>query len=137
MERATLEPDVVYIALYDADGRRLRAMGPGPVEAPPVLDQKPAPGRIVHAWRSSPPLVLSTFATEKRYFVLALEPGPGRRSARIREAAVDLHSGRGRRARDPRRALSALPAEALRPSARGGRRRARGVPRVGRRDGSS
>ena len=50
-----------------------------------MLDQKPAPGRIVHAWRSSPPLVLSTFATEKRYFVLALEPGPGgvlRESAR-------------------------------------------------------
>ncbi len=85
MERATLEPDVAYIALYDAAGRRLRAMGPGPVEAPLVLDQRPAPGRIEHAWRSNPPLVLSTFATEKRYFVLALEPGPGgvlRESAR-------------------------------------------------------
>src|SRR5262249_51720692 len=41
LERAALEPDVAYVALYDANGRRVRALGPGPVEAPPILEQRP------------------------------------------------------------------------------------------------
>ena len=77
LERAALEPDVAYVALYDANGRRVRALGPGPVEAPPVLEQRPAAGRIEHAWSSRPSLVVSTFATDKHYFVLALDPGSG------------------------------------------------------------
>jgi PAS domain S-box-containing protein len=78
MERAALEPDVAYVAVYDANGRRLRALGPGPVEAPVVLaGPRPAAGRLEHAWRSRPPLVVSTFATDKRVFVLALDPGAG------------------------------------------------------------
>lgn len=78
MERAAVEPDVAYIAMYDATGRRLRTLGPGPVEAPIVLPgPRPSPGRIEHAWRSRPPLVVSTFATDKSVFVLALDPGPG------------------------------------------------------------
>jgi PAS domain S-box-containing protein len=77
LERAALEPDVAYVALYDANGRRVRALGPGPVEAPAVLDQRPAPGRLEHAWRSKPSLVVSTFATDKHFFVLALDPGSG------------------------------------------------------------
>ncbi|HEY1433897.1 MAG TPA: hypothetical protein VGG65_00900, partial [Thermoanaerobaculia bacterium] len=78
MERAAVEPDVAYVAMYDAAGRRLRTLGQGPVEAPVVLSgPRPAPGRIEHAWRSLPPLVVSTFATDKSVFVLALDPGPG------------------------------------------------------------
>jgi PAS domain S-box-containing protein len=76
MERAALEPDVAYVALYDANGRRLRTLGS--VEAPTTLPPpRPAPGRIEHAWRSQPPLVVSTFATDKWVFVLALDPGAG------------------------------------------------------------
>ena len=78
MERAGLEPDVAYVALYDANGRRLRGLGPGPPEAPVLLGgDRPAPGRLTHVWRAEPPLLVSTFATDKRFFVLALEPGAG------------------------------------------------------------
>ncbi|HTY42153.1 MAG TPA: ATP-binding protein [Thermoanaerobaculia bacterium] len=78
MERAGLEPDVAYVALYDANGRRLRSLGQGPAEAPVLLgEDRPAPGRLTHAWRPEPPLLVSTFATDKRFFVLALEPGAG------------------------------------------------------------
>lgn len=77
MERAALEPDVVYVALYDGNGRRLRSLGPGPVEAPVLLDVRPSPGRIEHAWSARPQLMISTFATDKRFFVLALDPGAG------------------------------------------------------------
>jgi signal transduction histidine kinase len=77
LERAALEPDVVYVALYDANGRRLRSLGPGPVEAPVLLDARPSPGRIEHTWTAKPSLMVSTFATDKRFFVLALDPGAG------------------------------------------------------------
>lgn len=78
MERAALEPDVAYAALYDANGRRLRTLGSGPVDAPVILPPpRPAAGTIAHAWRARPPLVISTFATDKRIFVLALDPGAG------------------------------------------------------------
>ncbi len=88
MERAALEPDVSYVALYDASGRRLRALGPGAPEAPVELaGPRPAPGRLEHGWRSRPGVVVSTFATEKRFFVLALDPGAG---AALREYARRL-----------------------------------------------
>ena len=77
LERAALEPDVVYVALYDANGRRLRSLGPGTVEAPVLLNARPSTGRIEHAWTAKPSLMISTFATEKRVFVLALDPGAG------------------------------------------------------------
>ena len=34
MERAAIEPDVAYLALYDGNGVRLRALGQGPPDAP-------------------------------------------------------------------------------------------------------
>jgi signal transduction histidine kinase len=77
LDRAALEPDVAYVAQYDSRGRRLRSVGPGPAEAPPTLAERPAPGRLAHAWRSDPPLVVSTFSTDKYVFVLALDPGAG------------------------------------------------------------
>ena len=78
MERAAIEPDVAYLALYDGNGTRLRVLGPGPPDAPREL-QKPRPpvGRMTHAWESKPQLLVATFATEKRYFVIALDPGAG------------------------------------------------------------
>jgi signal transduction histidine kinase len=78
MERAALEPDVAYIALYDGNGARLRALGPGPPEAPRRLPSpRPPVGRMTHAWESKPTLLVATFATEKRAFVIALDPGAG------------------------------------------------------------
>lgn len=78
MERAALEPDVAYIALYDGNGARLRALGPGPPDAPRELPHpRPPVGRMTHAWESKPTLLVATFATEKRVFVIALDPGAG------------------------------------------------------------
>ncbi len=76
MERAAIEPDVVYLALYDGGGARLRALGQG--DAPRALENpRPPVGRITHAWESKPQLLVATFATEKRFFVIALDPGAG------------------------------------------------------------
>ncbi len=78
MERGALEPDVSYIALYDAAGARLRSIGPGPPEAPRELPgPRPAPGRFTHEWRSEPPLLLATYGTQRRFFAIALDPGAG------------------------------------------------------------
>ncbi len=78
MERAAIEPDVVYLALYDGNGVRLRALGQGPPDAPAALEKpRPPVGRMTHVWESKPQLLVATFATEKRYFVVALDPGAG------------------------------------------------------------
>ncbi len=88
MERGVVEPDVAYVAVYDENGNRLRALGPGPPEAPAKLPgPRPAAGRLTHQWRSNPALLLSTFAAGKRVFAIALDPGPG---AALRDYAGKL-----------------------------------------------
>jgi signal transduction histidine kinase len=78
MERSAIEPDVAYIASYDENGRRISSFGPGPPEAPRELTgPRPPAGRVVHAWRSKPPLLRSTFATGRRYYAIAVDPGAG------------------------------------------------------------
>jgi signal transduction histidine kinase len=78
MERGAIEPDVAYLATYDENGRRLSTAGTGPPEAPRLLPEpRPAAGRVVHEWRSEPPLLLSTFATGRRYYAIAVDPGAG------------------------------------------------------------
>jgi signal transduction histidine kinase len=78
MERGALEPDVAYLAVYDEKGQRLRTSGPGPPEAPQMLPQPRAEiGRTRHEWRSRPPLLVSTFATGRRFYVIAIDPGAG------------------------------------------------------------
>jgi len=87
LERGAVEPDVAYLAIYDEAGRRLRSHGPGPPESPRELPApRPAAGRTVHEWHQSPPLLVSTFAAGRRYFSIALDPGPG--SALQRYASV-------------------------------------------------
>ncbi len=88
MERGVVEPDVAYVAVYDENGNRLRALGPGPPEAPAKLPgPRPAAGRLTHQWRSNPALLLSTFAAGKRVYAIALDPGPG---AALRDYAGKL-----------------------------------------------
>ena len=78
LERGAIEPDVAYLATYDENGRRLSSAGTGPPEAPRLLPEpRPAAGRVVHEWTSRPPLLLSTFATGRRYYAIAVDPGAG------------------------------------------------------------
>jgi signal transduction histidine kinase len=87
LERAAVEPDVSYIAAYDENGARLRSAGAGPAEAPPKLSLHPPAGRAVHEWHREPPLLLSAFASSRRTYVIARDPGPG---AALREYARRL-----------------------------------------------
>jgi signal transduction histidine kinase len=75
--KATLDRDVVYVAEYDGEGRRLRTVGPE-IDAPETLPvPRPDPGRIVFTWRKSPTLLLATAGTPRGAVSLALDPGPG------------------------------------------------------------
>ena len=77
MDRAAVEPDVFFLAAYDELGRRVRSVGPG-LEAPPKLPfAAPAPGRQVSLWRRKPALLLAAITSQRRVFVVALDPGPG------------------------------------------------------------
>lgn len=77
IRKAALDRDVVYVALYDGDGRRLRTVGPE-IDAPETLPvPRPDPGRIVFTWRKSPTLLLATAGTPRGAVSLALDPGPG------------------------------------------------------------
>ena len=78
MERSALEPDVAFIATYDENGRRLSSAGAGPPDAPRELpNPRPAAGRVVHEWRSEPPVLFSVFSTGRRFYAVAVDPGPG------------------------------------------------------------
>lgn len=77
LEVGALEPDVLYLAIYNARGHRLRAIGPGAPEAPLILaSRRPEAGRVAHDWSPRGPL-LTTMAVDQRYFVAALDPGAG------------------------------------------------------------
>ena len=77
LDRAALGPDVVYVAVYDASGRRLRSVAHD-VQAPETLPTaRPAGGRVVSDWKSSPPLLLAAAAAPPGFYAVALDPGPG------------------------------------------------------------
>jgi len=77
IRKAALDRDVVYVAVYDGEGRRLRTVGPE-IDAPETLPvPRPDPGRIVFTWRKSPTLLLATAGTPQGAVSLALDPGPG------------------------------------------------------------
>ena len=85
IERAVLEPDVVFLGVYDARGRRVQSSGRG-FEAPPVLSEdRPPPGRVAYQWNRRPALLLATLSAGNRAYRLALDPGPG---ARLRWLAL-------------------------------------------------
>lgn len=77
IERLVLEPDVVFVGVYDARGRRVQSSGHG-FEAPLVLSaERPPPGRVACEWRRRPALLLASLSSGSRVYLLALEPGPG------------------------------------------------------------
>jgi signal transduction histidine kinase len=85
IERAVLEPDVVFVGVYDARGRRVQSSGHG-FEAPLVLSEdRPPPGRVAYQWNRRPALLLATLSAGGRAYRLALDPGPG---ARLRWLAL-------------------------------------------------
>jgi signal transduction histidine kinase len=77
MDRAAVEPDLLFLAAYDPRGRRVKSVGSA-LEAPRILPvEAPAPGRQVSQWRRSPAVLLSAIASPRGVFVVALDPGPG------------------------------------------------------------
>ena len=75
--RVALERDVLYVAEYDGDGRRIRTFGPQ-VDAPETLPtRQPVVGRIEFAWRKSPILLVAAAGTPRGAISIALDPGPG------------------------------------------------------------
>jgi PAS domain S-box-containing protein len=77
LERAALEPEVVFVALYDRQGRKLRGLG-REIEAPSNLPLQPAdPGRVRVEWRGTPTVLLAALSGSPGVYVVALDPGPG------------------------------------------------------------
>jgi signal transduction histidine kinase len=77
LDRAALAPDVLFVASYDAAGRRIRAAS-HEAQAPPLLPiARPTAGRIVTEWRKDPRILLSGAASRAGVFVVALDPGAG------------------------------------------------------------
>jgi signal transduction histidine kinase len=75
--KAALERDVVYVAAYDGEGRRVRTFGPQ-MDAPEVLStERPRPGEVALGWRSNPTLLVATSVLPPGYVSVAVDPGPG------------------------------------------------------------
>jgi signal transduction histidine kinase len=77
LERVALETDVVFAAIYDGLGRRIRGFG-HEIEPPMTLPlSAPRPGEVRTEWKKHPSLLLATTASARGVFVVALDPGPG------------------------------------------------------------
>jgi len=77
LERVLLEPDVLFVGVYDARGRRVQGAGHG-LEAPPRLPgERPSGSRIAVEWKRQPPILLARLAAGERTYLVALDPGPG------------------------------------------------------------
>ena len=85
--RAALDRDVLYVAEYDSNGRRVRTFGPQ-IDAPETLPtERPQPGRVAFAWRTSPTVLVATAPAPGGFLSIALDPGPG---AALRSLARSL-----------------------------------------------
>jgi PAS domain S-box-containing protein len=95
IERALLEPDVVFVGIYDARGHRVQSSGHG-LDAPAILPGgRPPAGHAAFEWKLQPPLLLGRLAAGERVYLLALDPGPGaslRRFAALMTILVPIAS---------------------------------------------
>lgn len=77
LERAVISPDVLFVAAYDASGRRTR-FASHELEAPALLPtSRPTAGRALFEWKTQPRVLLATAAARGGYFVAAVDPGAG------------------------------------------------------------
>ncbi len=77
MDRLALEPGVLFLALYDEQGRRVRSSG-GELEAPAALPTgRPGLGSVLSEWKKKPALLVATLSAPRAFFAVGLDPGPG------------------------------------------------------------
>jgi len=76
-ERAVVSPDVLFVAEYDAAGRRRRSAA-HELQAPPLLPTaRPSGGRIVYDWTTTPRILLAAASSPSGFLVVGVDPGPG------------------------------------------------------------
>lgn len=75
--RSALAQDLVYAAIYDEEGRRLRTFGE--MDAPESLSEslRPAAGEISLAWRRDPTRLIATRRLPAGFALVALDPAEG------------------------------------------------------------
>jgi PAS domain S-box-containing protein len=95
LERVALEPDVLFAALYDLEGRKLHGIE-RVMEPPTSLPiERPQPGRLRSEWRTKPDVLLAALSGPKGIFAVALDAGAGaalRSDARIASIVIPLAS---------------------------------------------
>jgi len=76
-ERAVSESDVLFVAFYDAAGRRVRSAS-RELEAPGSLPTaRPEPGRFRADWKTRPSLLVASLAIPNGFLAAAFDPGIG------------------------------------------------------------
>lgn len=77
MERLAVEPDVLFIGLYDGQGRRVLSSG-HEIAAPPTLPtSRPEPGMTRSEWQKKPPVLVASFPARNGYYAIGIDAGPG------------------------------------------------------------
>lgn len=77
IERAALQPGVLFLGVYDGQGRRLQGSAGG-AEAPLILPgARPVAGRSASEWQREPAVLLHTIESGGRFFVAGIDAGPG------------------------------------------------------------
>jgi PAS domain S-box-containing protein len=96
LERVALEPDVLFVALYDGEGRKINGVERG-IEPPVALPiERPPAGRLRLEWRTKPDLLMAALSGPRGIFAVALGAGAGaalRPDARIASVLIPLASG--------------------------------------------
>lgn len=77
LARGVLARDLLYAAVYDSAGRRLRTYGH--IDAPESLpgELRAAPGDVALAWRRDPTRLVATRALSSGFVLIAIDPAEG------------------------------------------------------------
>jgi PAS domain S-box-containing protein len=77
LDRAISEPEILFVAFYDAAGRRVRSATRG-LEPPASLPtRRPEQGRTRLEWKTRPSLLVVSLAVSGGFVVAAFDPGRG------------------------------------------------------------